>query len=589
MRRTIRLIALALMCAVLMPCMLTGCHGAKETEVFQIPDEFDESMINNIVLWAENDIDRTRKEIFGQAISDMLTDCRDAKEIAAFQIPDEFDESREYNIVFWAKNDTNQTQKEIYEQAIRDFEALYPNIHVEMRLYTDYGRIYQDVITNISTGTTPNVCITYPDHIATYNTSPNTVVALDELMTDEEYGLGGTEVRFDAPTVEEIVPKFLAECNFGGHYYALPYMRSTEACYVNKTYVEKLGYELPEVLTWDFIWEVSEAAMAKDEDGNFIVNGQQVMIPFIYKSTDNMMIQMLYQLGADYVPENGNMGLLNDETAEILYTVAGYAATKTFSTFKISSYPGNFMNAGQCIFAVDSTAGATWMGSDAPLIDIPEDKLVDFEMAVLPIPQYAPENPKMISQGPSICIFNKKDSQEVMASWLFVQFMLTNPVQINYSATEGYVPVTLKAQQDPEYVDYLSRAGEDNDLYYDVKINAAKLLLDNMDNTFTTPVFVGSAELRNAAGHLVEDVAVNARRKKTIDETYIETLYADTVTLYHLDEISEGGAGKQELGPLPGTAVALIACLGAAWIGIIAYVIMNAVKTKKLRRGASGH
>ena len=48
-----------------------------------------------------------------------------------------------------------------------------------------------------------------------------------------------------------------------GHYYALPYMRSTEACYVNKTYVEKLGYTLPETLTWDFIWEVSEAATNK--------------------------------------------------------------------------------------------------------------------------------------------------------------------------------------------------------------------------------------------------------------------------------------------------------------------------------------
>lgn len=53
------------------------------------------------------------------------------------------------------------------------------------------------------------------------------------------------------------------ECSIDGHYYAVPYMRSTEACYVNKTYVENLGYTLPDVLTWDFIWEVSEAATAK--------------------------------------------------------------------------------------------------------------------------------------------------------------------------------------------------------------------------------------------------------------------------------------------------------------------------------------
>ena len=60
------------------------------------------------------------------------------------------------------------------------------------------------------------------------------------------------------------------------------------------------------------------------------------------------------------------------------------------------------MNAGQCIFAVDSTAGATWMGSDAPLVDIDEDKIVDFETAVMTVPQFDPENPVMTVKDGSI-------------------------------------------------------------------------------------------------------------------------------------------------------------------------------------------
>ena len=74
--------------------------------------------------------------------------------------------------------------------------ALYPNITVDLRLYTDYGKIYNDVITNIATGTTPNVCITYPDHIATYLTGNDTVVPLDDLMADSSYGLGGDKLEF---------------------------------------------------------------------------------------------------------------------------------------------------------------------------------------------------------------------------------------------------------------------------------------------------------------------------------------------------------------------------------------------------------
>ena len=363
------------------------------------------------------------------------------------------------------------------------------------------------------------------------------MVALDDLMRDSRYGLGGSELKFDGVSKEDIIPQFLDEGQIAGKQYAMPFMRSTEALYVNKTYVEALGYTLPDVVTWDFVWEVSEAAMKKNADGTFALNGQNVMIPFIYKSTDNMMISMLKQKDAGYSTSGADIQIFNDTTKEILYEIADHAATKAFSTFKISSYPGNYFNAGQCIFAIDSTAGASWIGPNAPLIDIPEDKLVNFETVVMPIPQYDVENPKMISQGPSVCIFNKQNTQEVIASWFFVQYLMTNEVQIEYSKTEGYVPVTLTAQESEEYKDYLSRSGEDNDTYYAVKIDAAKLLLQNVDNTFVTPVFSGSASLRDAAGQMIEEVVKAKRRKKTVDDAFMETLFGEMKALYRLDQV----------------------------------------------------
>jgi len=504
------------------------------------------------------------------------------KVVSSFIIPENFDTTREHTITFWAKNDNNSTQRDIYKQAVEDFQAIYPNITVKLRLYTDYGDIYNDVITNIPTGTTPNVCITYPDHIATYLTGADTVVPLDDLLTHPAFGLNGSQVLFDGPKVDEIIPQFLKECSFDDHYYAIPYMRSTEACYVNKTYVEKLGFELPEVLTWDFVWEVSEAATAKDGNGNYLVNGQKVMIPFIYKSTDNMMIQMLKQLDAGYSTDAGDILIFNDDTQDILETVASHVETGAFSTFKINGYPANFLNAGQCIFAVDSTAGATWMGCNAPLIDIAEDKLVEFETVVMPIPQFDTENPKMISQGPSMCLFNKEDPQEVLASWLFAQFMLTNPVQIAYAQTEGYAPVTQKAQSDPVYLDYLNRSGENNDLYYNVKIDATKLLMDNTGNTFVTPVFNGSTSLRNAAGQLIENVAKSIRRGENINLFYYRSLYAKVTSLYRLDQIATDSVAM-EFGALPGTAVVLLGGLAVCWTGIgLSYFLSQRKKKRKI-------
>ncbi|MBO4281190.1 MAG: extracellular solute-binding protein [Lachnospiraceae bacterium] len=510
----------------------------------------------------------------------LLTGCHRGKKRVAFRVPMEFDESKEYNISFWAKNDTNITQVNIYKKAIAEFEKLYPNIHVTLKTYTDYAMIYQDVITNIATDTTPNVCITYPDHIATYQKGSNVVVQLDALMVDRNFGLGGSMLKFDGPTEEEVVPKFLQECFIGDGHYALPYMRSTEALYINKDLVTKLGYDIPDIPTWDYIWEVSEAAMKKDENGVFLVNGQTTLIPFIYKSTDNMMISMLKQKNAPYSDSEGHVLLFNDTTKEILYSIVPHANSRAFSTFKISSYPGNYLNAGQCIFAIDSTAGATWMGSKAPNSDIHSDNIVQFETVIRPIPQYDPSNPYMISQGPSLCIFTKEDEGEVLASWLFMQYLLTNDVQIAYSQTEGYIPVTTKAQNSAEYQAYLAAEGTDNGLHYSIKIQAAKLFLNNIDRTFVTPVFAGSASVREAAGELIENVTRSVRRKYTIDDDFIQQMYKDTAALKHLDQITV--EETKTFGPLPRTSAVLLVALVFVWTVLIGiYIVRRWKKTRE--------
>ena len=508
----------------------------------------------------------------------ILSACHGKQQAASFAVPEQFDEKTPVEIVFWAKNDSNRNQVAVYQKAIDEFQALYPNVTVNMRLYTDYGRIYNDVITNISTNTTPNVCITYPDHIATYLTGANTVMPLDELMADAKYGLGGSEVKFDAPKAEEIVPQFLSECGIGGQTYAMPYMRSTEALYVNEDLVKKLGFEVPEIPTWDFIWEVSEKAMEQDGDGTFTVNGQKVMIPFIYKSTDNMMISMLRQKGAPYSTADGEIQIFNDTTKELLEEIHAHGKSRSFSTFGISSYPGNFLNAGQCIFAIDSTAGATWMGSEAPMLDIHKEQVVPFHTKVTVIPQFDPENPKMISQGPSMCVFKKENPQEVLASWLFMQYLLTNEIQLGYAETEGYLPVTGTALSSDEYRDYLSRRGEDNREHYDIKIQASELLMNNIGNTFVTPVFNGSASLRSAAGQLVENTVKGARRKQEMNDAFIEKTFDEVRSLYRLDQVGKvaaEGDGEPENKALPSESVALLIIIPCVWLLIGAYKLWD--------------
>jgi multiple sugar transport system substrate-binding protein len=215
--------------------------------------------------------------------------------------------------------------------------------------------------------------------------------------------------------------------------------------------------------------------------------------------------------------------------------------------------------------------------------DIDVKSIVPYELEIRTIPQFDPDDPKMISQGPSVCVFNKDDPQQVLATWLFAQYLLSNDVQIAYSETEGYIPVTLKAQESDEYLDYLSREGEDDVEHYAGKIQCAKMLLANKENTFVTPVYNGSASLRDAAGELIEQTVSQVRKGGAADDAFFDDLFEKVVSLKRLNLNGTAADGKADLGPLPSTSVVLLVSLGVAWLilGSVFAVILIREKRKK--------
>ena len=119
-----------------------------------------------------------------------------------------------------------------------------------------------------------------------------------------------------------------------------------------------------------------------------------------------------------------------------------------------------------------------------------------------------------------------------------------------------------------------------------MKIKASRLLIDNIKNTFVTPVYNGSASLRNAAGQLIENVAKSIRRKETVDEEYMQNLYKEVSALYRLDQTGVISGGEKPLGKLPAASVALICVLAAAWVCIAGFYIGNIIKKRKEEKRA---
>ena len=69
-----------------------------------------------------------------------------------------------------------------------------------------------------------------------------------------------------------------------------------------------------------------------------------------------------------------------------------------------------------------------------------------------------------------------------------------------------------------------------------------------------------------------------------MDEAYLDKLFSDVTSLYRLDTAARSkiNAGeKEELGPLPDAAIALLTTLGAAWVLLAATALSERVKQRR--------
>ena len=146
--------------------------------------------------------------------------------------------------------------------------------------------------------------------------------------------------------------------------------------------------------------------------------------------------------------------------------------------------------------SIGSSAGATHQAPDQVNGEYP------FEVGIAPIPQVDASNPKVISQGPSVCIFQKENEQEVYASWLFVKFLTTDvEFQASFSEASGYVPVIKNVNEDEFYKEFIDNA---NGYKSGIAALSAMVCLEQANAYYVSPAFKGSSKARDEVGLLMQ-------------------------------------------------------------------------------------
>ncbi len=376
--------------------------------------------------------------------------------------------------------------QEVLNTYIAEFNKIYPNIKITHQSAGGWSDINGQINTEIAGGTQPNIAYCYPDHVAMYNIAES-VVELDNLIDHKKIGLTAEE---KADFISSYYNEGLA---YGDdHMYTMPLSKSTEVLYYDKTFFEKHNLSVP--TTWKELWDT--CAKIKEID--------PTCYPLGYDAEDNWFITLCEQMKTGYTSaKDGGQYLFNTaKNKAFVKELRGYYQKGYFTTQELyGSYTSNLFvetTDTRCYMCVGSSGGASYQMSNNDTTD----GSYAFEVGVAPIPQYSADNRKVISQGPSLCILQGKDTtdDQIMASWLFVKFLCTNvDFQAEFSMASGYMPVLKSVTENETYAAWLAKGNG----YEYLVAKCVQVGIDGRDNYFVSPAFNGSSKAREQVGALL--------------------------------------------------------------------------------------
>lgn len=442
--------------------------------------------------------------------------AKDAASTANFQVPAGGYDGKPVTITFYHTMGANLAN--VLELYIAEFNKLYPNITVQHEQVGSYDDVRDQICTQLTVGAEPNIAYCYPDHVALYNLARATA-QLDSLIASKETvtradGTTETLGLTDEQKADFIEGYYNEGYSFGdGYMYTMPFSKSTEVLYYNKTFFDANGLTVPK--TWVEMKELCAKILTIDPK----------CIPLGYDSENNWFITMCEQLHTPYTSAAAGDHYLFDTPENKAFVKEfrdwysnGYLTTQklygayTSGLFVAESGTRSYMSIG-------SSAGASHQRPTKGT-----DGTYPFEVGIATIPQANPADPKVISQGPSVCIFRKDNPQEVIASWLFVKFLTTSvEFQAEFSIASGYVPVLKSVAQNDAYAAFIASAdGGDS-----VTALSAKVCIEQESAYYVSPAFNGSSTARDQVGALlVKCLAGNdgGNTDKFIDDAFMNAI-----------------------------------------------------------------
>lgn len=398
----------------------------------------------------------------GNVITELIT--LTVKDLTAYAIPTELT-SDPITIELWHSN--GDTIEAALKKYALEFSEIHPNVTVTItKNGNNYDELRENMVNAIRGGTIPNIIQNYPDHVMEY-VNNNGLISLTPYIYHPVHG-------FNPEVVEESFQDILlsyrrenSQYTTDGEYYSLPFNKSTEVMIYNKTMFDMLIAngtitEIP--TTWQGLFALTPAieaikddlidditAKLNDPSANpaWAKTPEEIQaikdnfVPISYDSPANAFITLTRQWGGQYTTidsaRNGVVLFDNPQTRAML----SYFFDNRDTTFTLpgvwsgADYASDYFKVGQTAITFGSTGGARY---NTP--NIVNGEFV-FEFGVAPMPYNAdlPGERTAIQQGTNMSVTTAGTDQQKLASWLFLKFLASKEVQLDFALITGYSPV----------------------------------------------------------------------------------------------------------------------------------------------------
>lgn len=310
------------------------------------------------------------------------------------------------------------TSQSALQKLTKDFEKKNPNITIKLQ---SQGGNYSDLQAKLVSGLQspkdlPTITQAYPGWL--YNAAKNNMlVNLTPYVNNKSVGWGSYK--------NSGIKKALWDgANIGGTQYGVPFNKSVEVLFYNKTLLDKYGVKVPSNMS-----QLASASAEIYRKSHHKVRGMG------FDALNNYyMMQMKETYGKDF---NKNLNFAAKDSVKTINYYANGVKAGYFMQAGTQKYMSTPFNNGQVAMFIGSTANEAYLKQGLK-------KGYVYGVAARP-------SQMNVQQGTDIYMFKKASAMQKAAAFKYLKFLTSKSSQLYWAKQTGYMPVNTAALNDSAY------------------------------------------------------------------------------------------------------------------------------------------